>query len=64
MKLEIPNFSYGDLVNFKGYIERHYLPMLDRLSEPGTELKSEDRQLLGFLHTDLTEIINEGKELS
>lgn len=64
MKLEIPNFSYGDLVNFKGYIERHYLPMLDSLSEPKAEIKSEDRRLLGFLRTDLIEIINDGKELS
>jgi hypothetical protein len=38
--------------------------MLDRLSEPGAELKGEDRQLLGFLYTDLTEIINDSKELS
>lgn len=64
MKIEIKDFSYGDLVNFRSYIERHYLPMLDRLSEKDSVITGEDRQLLSFLHMDLTEIVNDAEEIS
>ena len=58
VKIKVSNFT--DFESFIFYVEAHYLPLLDRLSEPGAfpGLKENDRKLLAFLHDDLASLVN------
>ena len=73
--MDIKDFGFNGFENFEQFVfyaEAHYLPMLDRLSERGSVLTDDDRRLLGFLHNDITGMVNEydeegtddGKEIS
>lgn len=55
-ELKIGNF--GSLEDFASYAEAHYLPLLDRLSEPGAEISEYDGRLLALLHGDLASFVN------
>lgn len=58
VKVKVTNFT--DFESFIFYVEAHYLPLLDRLSEPGAVpgMADNDRRLLAFLHDDLTSMVN------
>ena len=55
-ELKIGNF--GSLEDFASYAEAHYLPLLDRLSEPGAEISRDDGRLLALLRGDLASFVN------
>ena len=55
-ELKIGNFA--SLEEFASYAEQFYLPLLDRLSEPGAEISENDGRLLAFLHDDLVSFVN------
>lgn len=60
--MDIKDFGFNGFENFEQFVyyaEAHYLPLLDRLSESGSVLTDDDRRLLGFLHDDITGMVNE-----
>lgn len=50
--------NFGGYDGWLSYAEAYYLPLLDRLSESGSALTDDDRRLLGFLHNDIIQMIN------
>lgn len=50
--------NFGSYDGWLSYAEAHYLPLLDRLSESSSALTDDDRRLLGFLHDDIIQMIN------
>lgn len=58
---KIGNFT--TIQDFVWYAEAHYLPLLDKLSEKNSVITDEDRNLLAFLHSDLTSFVNNYNEV-
>lgn len=46
--------DFDTVQDFVFYAEAHYLPLLERLSREGSEITDRDRNLLAFLHADMT----------
>ena len=55
--------NFATIQDFVGYAEAHYLPLLDKLSEKNSVITDEDRNLLAFLHSDLTSFVNNYNEV-
>lgn len=50
--------NFDTIQDFMYYVETHYLPLLDRLSEKNAVMTEEERVLLSFLHDDMTSMVN------
>lgn len=50
--------GFDSVQDFVWYVEAHYLPLLDRLSEKDSSITDEDRHLLAYLYDDLTSLVN------
>ena len=55
--------NFATIQDFVGYAEAYYLPLLDKLSEKNSVITDEDRNLLAFLHSDLTSFVNNYNEV-
>ena len=55
--------NFATIKDFVRYAEAHYLPLLDKLSEKNSVITDEDRNLLAFLHSDLTSFVNNYNEV-
>jgi hypothetical protein len=51
--------GFDDFDSFVSYAERHYLPLLDKVSEEGYQITREDARLLAFLHDDIVSLVND-----
>lgn len=50
--------SFDSNEDFALYAQEHYLPLLEKLSNPPFEWTAEDVNLLGFLYQDLSDLCN------
>ena len=55
--------NFATIQDFACYAEAYYLPLLDKLSEKNSVITDEDRNLLAFLHSDLTSFVNNYNEV-